>query len=59
MLKTEPKEFQYVHRANGHICHCYSKVTNGFNKFLKIKCQWSKLNESSVECKKIYFEIVS
>ncbi|KAI0233647.1 DnaJ-like subfamily C member 3 [Lamellibrachia satsuma] len=26
MLKVEPDEFQYVHRANGHICHCYSKA---------------------------------
>ena len=30
MLKTETVQFVYTHRANGHKCHCHSKVNNIF-----------------------------
>ncbi len=26
MLKTEPKQYAYTHRAHGHMCHCHAKV---------------------------------
>lgn len=26
ILKTEPNNWKFVHRAKGHICHCLAKV---------------------------------
>jgi DnaJ family protein C protein 3 len=48
MLKTENKVFTYIHRANGHICHCHSKAGN-FKKALAACKKVLDRDENNIE----------